>query len=325
MLLATLLLAAGLSGCGGGGGGGIPGVGGGGGGGATTGTFRFTNNSGNTIYYLYLWPASQGTSQQGPDQLGASVLANGASYDVVNVPCGTNMYFRATTSPAGDGSYYYWTDVGGSGPKSVSCGGTFTWTLGAGTYSPPTTPPPPTTGTLSVYLSNDTGGGPVTLKVDGGTVYTFTQIAPTGYTPPCGAASNGYLYTATVSAGSHSVSASNSNATWPGGTVNVPAGGCYRIQLNATSPPPTTGTLTVYLSNDTGGGPVTLRVDGSAVYTFTQYVTSAPSCGVASYGPVYTATVSAGSHSISASNSNTTWPGGTVSVPAGGCYLLGLN
>ena len=239
-LLATLLLAAGLSGCGGGGGGGIPGVGGGGGGGgggATTGTFRFTNNSGNTIYYLYLWPASQGTSQQGPDQLGASVLANGASYDVVNVPCGTNMYFRATTSPAGDGSYYYWTDVGGSGPKSVSCGGTFTWTLGAGTYSPPTTPPPPppppppTTGTLSVYLSVDTGGGFVSLRVDGSTVYTFTQISPAGYTPPCGAASAGYYYTTTVTAGSHSVAANNSNANW-GGTVNVPAGGCFLLELN---------------------------------------------------------------------------------------------
>ena len=193
----------------------------------TTGTFRFVNDSGKSILYLYLWPSSQGTTPQGTDKLGANILAAGGIFDVTNVPCDTNMYYYAETDTAPDGSFYYWTDVGGTGPKSVTCGGTYTWTLGTGTLSPPTTQP--TTGTLSVYISVDTGGGYVSLVVDGSSVHTFTNYYTS--TPTCGAATGGYIYTTTVSAGNHSVSASNSNTTWPTGTIYVAAGGCSLYKL----------------------------------------------------------------------------------------------
>ena len=98
-ILAVLMLATGITACGGGGGGGGSGT-------PTTGTFRFVNNSGVTISDLYLWEASQGTTRQGPDQLGTNVLVHGATFDVTKVPCKKGMYFRAQ---AVDSSW--WTDV----------------------------------------------------------------------------------------------------------------------------------------------------------------------------------------------------------------------
>ena len=212
----TLLLVAGLAACGGGGGSG------GGGGGSTTpttGTWTFSNTSGTTVWNLYMWNSSQGTTKptNAADQLGTSTLASGSSFNITSVPCGNTWYFQANNQ-AGT---LIWTNTG-TGASSIPCGGTLTTTLqGAATGKLTITRTAPTT----------TTGGNVSLSIDGVSVYTFTGYY-TSTVPSCGTTPNTIaLYTATVAAGSHTVSATAPSVFWPATTYNVTAGGCTAVNL----------------------------------------------------------------------------------------------
>ena len=63
--------------------------------GSTT-SLRVVNDSSQTIWYLYVSPSSIGT--WGPDQLGAHVVAPGASFTLRNMPCGRSYDLKAEGS-----------------------------------------------------------------------------------------------------------------------------------------------------------------------------------------------------------------------------------
>lgn len=92
---------------------------GGGGGGGTSGvaSVRVVNNSGYTIYYLYISPSSSGT--WGPDQHGSSVISSGYSFTVNNIPAGT--YDLRAVNSLGDSVYEMGYYMGG--------GTSHTWTI----------------------------------------------------------------------------------------------------------------------------------------------------------------------------------------------------
>lgn len=79
-------------------------------------SLRVVNNSGTTIYYLYVSPSS--SELWGNDQLGSSVISSGSSFTVNNIPAGT-YDFRATNSSGynvyeigyymGPGTSHTWT------------------------------------------------------------------------------------------------------------------------------------------------------------------------------------------------------------------------
>ncbi len=88
--------------------------------------------------------------------------------------------------------------------------------------------------------------------------------------------------------------------------------------------PPTTSSSTgqvAFWSADPNGGTITVNVDGSTVGSLTQYYTSTPTCGGA--GTV-TKTLTAGSHTLSASASGGTWGPSPFTVTAGGCLTYQL-
>lgn len=54
--------------------------------GANAASLRVVNNSGTTIYYLYVSPCS--VSSWGADQLGSNVIRGGGGYTLSNIPAG---------------------------------------------------------------------------------------------------------------------------------------------------------------------------------------------------------------------------------------------
>lgn len=87
------------------------------------------------------------------------------------------------------------------------------------------------TGQISIYTSVDTGGGSISVSLDGGSVGTLTQLFTTG-APSCGAPSDGGVITRTLSAGTHSVTANNTNASWGPSNVSITQCGCLTFELN---------------------------------------------------------------------------------------------
>lgn len=90
-----------------------------GGGGGDTGvaSVRVVNNSGYTIYNLYISPSS--SSSWGDDQLGSNVILSGYSFTVNNIPAGT--YDLKATNSLGDSVYEMGYYMGG--------GTSHTWTI----------------------------------------------------------------------------------------------------------------------------------------------------------------------------------------------------
>lgn len=88
----------------------------------------------------------------------------------------------------------------------------------------------------------------------------------------------------------------------------------------------TTGTLTIFLSNASAVGTVTVRVDGAVVGSFTSHWISGfpTTCGL-NDAATLTMVTSAGVHSITAADSgNLTWGPFSISVPGGGCFVFNL-
>lgn len=82
-------------------------------------TLRVVNNSGSTIWYLYVSPSS--SSIWGNDQLGANVISPGESFRVTNIPCGVQYDLRAEGSGHGTLAERY--------NVYFACGSTVTWTF----------------------------------------------------------------------------------------------------------------------------------------------------------------------------------------------------
>ncbi len=83
-----------------------------------------------------------------------------------------------------------------------------------------------TTGQVSVWTSHSTGGY-ISVSLDGSSAGTLTSYFTS--TPTCGASGT---ITKTLSVGSHSLSASNSSATWGPSSFSITAGSCLLFRLN---------------------------------------------------------------------------------------------
>jgi|688.fasta_scaffold458962_1 hypothetical protein len=82
-----------------------------------------------------------------------------------------------------------------------------------------------------------------------------------------------------------------------------------------------TGQIAVW-SSDPKGGNISVSIDGSFAGTLTQYFTSTPTCGA---NGTVTKTLSAGSHTLSATATGGSWGPTTFNITAGGCLTFQLN
>jgi hypothetical protein len=88
-----------------------------------------------------------------------------------------------------------------------------------------------TTGTLTVFLTNVSAVGTVTVKVDGVNAGSFTSHWISNFPQTCGLNDNA-TFTMTLSAGSHSISgADQGKLTWGPATISITGGGCLVYQL----------------------------------------------------------------------------------------------
>ena len=106
-----------------------------------------------------------------------------------------------------------------------------------------------------------------------------------------------------------------------GGTFSIQSSGTSgSAGTGSTGTTSTTGQVAFWTSRTTGN--ITVSVDGASVGTLTQYYTSMPTCG--SSGTI-TKTLSAGSHTMTASSSGVSWGPSTFTISAGGCLIYQLN
>ena len=141
------------------------------------------------------------------------------------------------------------TQAGTSGGGSGSGGATTGSTSGGATGS--------ATGQISIWTNSQQGVNAVYIDnvAVGGLTNFFTG------TPTCGA--NGTI-TKTLSVGTHSVNATDTNASWGATNVTITAGGCLTYELTATSGGATGGSGSTGSTNGTTGGGTS---GGAADYT----------------------------------------------------------
>lgn len=147
------------------------------------------------------------------------------TFDITRTSSGLTLLYQGSRAgdytPASSWNDATRGDSGYCGGTATSSGGS---TGGTGTGSGTSGS---TTGQIAVFTRRSNVGSSISVSIDGSSAGTLTSYFMTG-TPDCGDAGT---VTRTLSAGSHSLSASASSGSWGPTTVRIVAGQCLTFEL----------------------------------------------------------------------------------------------
>lgn len=230
----TALLGLGLIACGGGGG--LPSIPDVGSSTSSGGTIRVTNSTSADIGYVYV--RTSGTSAWGSDLTNGTAMTGASGYKIApgetgtitGVACDRTIDLKAqdySSNEAIRSNYYF------------SCSSTLSWTVtstgaGSSTTSSSTTSSSSGGGygdSVHVWTGRNSGGGSITVRWDGASKGTLGQYYVSGSPTTCGVDTGAADVVFTSTAGSHTISASNSNYSWPSAFKTKNSGVCLQIEL----------------------------------------------------------------------------------------------
>lgn len=148
------------------------------------------------------------------------------TFDITRTSSGLTLLYQG--SRAGDYTpASSWNDA--TRGDNGYCGGTATSGGGStgGTGTGSTGSSGGTTGQIAVFTRRSNVGSSISVSIDGSAAGTLTSYFVTG-TPDCGDAGT---VTRTLSAGSHSLSATATSGSWGPTTVRIVAGQCLTFEL----------------------------------------------------------------------------------------------